>query len=241
MNRPSGLGTLRICDAGCCCFAGGGRRQSRGRAAGFASVRRSALQADCAVLLGLVAASRNSLRSLRSLHSDSRDESVDGARCARNHEPCAARRRTGAAPAARPRLCQTALALYGEEHGARQASSLPCSGASRARCPRSANLLQRGTVPLAKPWAGVRRRACEAASSAGLAGARASALRHLTRRGCLSAANEVSEASSATARKPKQHSAVAAQRRPPHRRAAAHPPTALLPAERPHRTPEQPT
>ncbi|WP_292456113.1 hypothetical protein, partial [Methylibium sp.] len=79
-------------DFGLCCygFSGVVGEQSRGRAAGFASVRRSALRVDCAALLGLVAPSRNSLRSLRSLRSDNRDESVDEARCARSHEPCAA-------------------------------------------------------------------------------------------------------------------------------------------------------
>jgi hypothetical protein len=120
MKRPFVFGAVLIFDPRCCCFAAGRRGQSRGRAAGFASVRRP-----------------------------------------------------GAAPAARPRLCQTALVVYGEENGARQASSLPCSGASRARCPRSAFFPKRRAVPLAKPWAGARRRACAAASSAGLvAGAR---------------------------------------------------------------------
>jgi len=137
-------------------------------------------------------------------------------------------RRTEAEPAARPRLCSSSARCLWKENGARQALSLPCSGASRARCPRSANSLQRGTLPLAKSWAGVRRRACAAASSAGLAGSARSALRQLTRRACLSAVSAANEASCATARKPEQHSAVAAQRRPPSRRAAAHPPTALL-------------
>ncbi len=211
------------------CMAVVGWEQSRGRAACFASVRRSALRADFAVLLGLVA--RRGTRCVRCAHcAQTAATSQTTKRAgARGHEPCAARRRTGAAPAARPRLCQTALALYGEGNGARQASSLPCSGASRARCPRSAFFLLRGSAPLAKPWAGVRRRACAAASSAGFAGGARSALRQLTRRACLSAANAVSEASCATARKPEQHSAVGPQGRPPHRRAAARPPTALLP------------
>jgi hypothetical protein len=227
MNRPLSFGSLRAFDERCCCLAGGGREPSRGRAAGFASVRRSALRADCAALLGLVAASRNSLRSLRSLRSDNRDESDNEARCARSHEPCAARRRTGAAPAARLRLGSGSARSPWRGDGARQASSLPCSGASQARCLRSAFFLYRRAAPLAKPGAGVRWRACAAASSAGFAGSARSAPRDLTRRGCPSAANAVSAASSATPRKPEQHSAVAAQRRPPHRRAAAHPPTAL--------------
>jgi hypothetical protein len=60
---------------------GVGLGQSRGRVCVGARVRRSALWADCAVLLGLGAASRNSLRELRSLRSDNRDESDHEARC----------------------------------------------------------------------------------------------------------------------------------------------------------------
>ena len=40
-------------------------------------VGRSVLRTDCAVLLGLAAPLRNSLRALRALRSDKRDESVD--------------------------------------------------------------------------------------------------------------------------------------------------------------------
>ena len=50
--------------------------------------------------------SHNSLRSLRSLRSDKCAESVNEARCARGHEPCASRRLSGAPRRpARPRLC----------------------------------------------------------------------------------------------------------------------------------------
>ena len=49
--------------------------------------------------------SLNSRRSLRSLCSNRRDESVDEARCARGHEPCASRRSRGALQPARTRLC----------------------------------------------------------------------------------------------------------------------------------------
>ena len=42
---------------------------------------------DCPAMLGLAAASRNSLHSLRSLRSNSRDESVDESRCARGRSP----------------------------------------------------------------------------------------------------------------------------------------------------------
>ena len=49
-------------------------------------------------------ASRNSLRSLRSLRSDSRDESVDDSRCALVRPPCASRRPRGAPPPGPARL-----------------------------------------------------------------------------------------------------------------------------------------
>jgi hypothetical protein len=54
-----------------------------------------------------------------------------------------------------------------------------------------------------------------ATSSAGPGSARASAPRHLTRRGCLNAANAVSAVSSAARPRTEQRSAVDAQRRPP--------------------------
>ena len=51
----------------------------------------------------------NSLRSLRSLRSNMRSESVNEARCARGHEPCASRRRRGRPDrTADARLCGTA-------------------------------------------------------------------------------------------------------------------------------------
>ena len=56
-------------------------------------------------MLAFVAPSHNSLRSLRSLCSNTCDESVDEAReYARGHESSASRRRKGALPATRPRL-----------------------------------------------------------------------------------------------------------------------------------------
>ena len=48
-----------------------------------ASVRRSPLRGDCTAVLGLAAPLRNSRRSLRSLWSNRRNESVHEARCAR--------------------------------------------------------------------------------------------------------------------------------------------------------------
>ncbi len=90
-----------------------------------------------------------------------------------------------------------------------------------------ASFLTQGTAVSAKacpdrPW-----RACGAPSSTGLAAARVCALRRLTRRHCLSAANEVSEASSAAGCNTEQHREVGAQRRPRRRSAVDCPGTPL--------------
>ena len=79
--------------------------QRRVRAGRSASLERSTLRFDCPAMLGLVAASHNSLRSLRSLRSNTCDESDIDSRCARGHEPCASRRSTGAPRPARTPLC----------------------------------------------------------------------------------------------------------------------------------------
>ncbi len=71
--------------------AAGGVRRGLGRGAVGAAHRR-----HCGARVGV--ASRNSLRSLRSLRSDSRDELVHDARCARPPRRCAPRR-----PRPRPR------------------------------------------------------------------------------------------------------------------------------------------
>ncbi len=84
-------------------------------------------------------------------------------------------------------------------------------GEGRARCPALALLQQRTGACLAKPWAGVRWRACAAARSTGFRSARVPArFAHLTRRNCLSATNAVSEASFAARPKPEHRSAVGA-------------------------------
>ena len=83
-------------------------RHRRVRTGRGASLERSALRSDCPAMLGLVAPSQNSLRSLRSLRSNSRGESEDEARCARRPQACAARRHRNrprrVPPAARQRL-----------------------------------------------------------------------------------------------------------------------------------------
>ena len=80
-------------------------RQRREQAGLRASLERSALRSDCPAMLGLVAPSQISLRSLRSLRSNNCDESDDNLRCARGHEPCASRRSRGALRPARTRHC----------------------------------------------------------------------------------------------------------------------------------------
>jgi len=67
----------------------------------------------------------------------------------------------------------------------------------------------------AKARAGSRRRASAQPRSAGLVARARSALRYLTRRGCLNGAHEVSVVSSAARPWTEHRSAVAAQRRPP--------------------------
>ena len=119
------------------------------------------------------------------------------------------------------------------KRAARAATSPALLGAPQARCdlpePRFAdtaavfetNSNTRGLrgkgSPLGAIWV--------ATSSAGPGSARAQhALRQLTRRGCLNAANEVSAVSSAARPRTEQRSAVDAQRRPPpHERPAGCP------------------
>src|SRR5436190_23576270 len=57
----------------------------------------------------------NSLRALQALRSDSAVESVDEARCARGHEPCASRHLRGAPRPARTHLCSTPVGLLDEK------------------------------------------------------------------------------------------------------------------------------
>ena len=111
------------------------------------------------------------------------------ARCARGHEPRAPRRLGGAPQAARTRLCGLSAVVFPAAHS-------QDGGGRGGRCPARAISV--------------------ATSSAGPGSARAQhALRQLTRRGCLNAANDVSAVSSATRPRTEQRSAVDAQRRPP--------------------------
>ena len=145
--------------------------------------------------------SPNSLRSLRSLRSNSGDESVHEARgYARGHEFCAPRLRLFAPAAGHPR-----------------AWSRSCWAAQK-----------RPTVP-------ARRRAGRGRGDLGAAekhraevGARTRALRELTHRECLSAANEVSEASFAVRPQTEHRRAPVAKRRASLMSPDRAPPAALL-------------
>ena len=118
---------------------------------------------------------------------------------------------------------QTAATSQSTMRAARVATSPALLGAPEAR----RNLPARAFVQTSVPFAGkadvggLRGGRCPAGaiwvttSSAGPGSARASALRCLTRRRCLNAANAVSEVSLATRPRTEQRSAVDAQRRPP--------------------------
>ena len=78
------------------------------RAGRSASLWRPSLRYGCPAMLGLAAPLRNSLRSLRSLRSDKRNEHDDDSRCARGRKTCASRRHRGAPRPARTGLCGSA-------------------------------------------------------------------------------------------------------------------------------------
>jgi hypothetical protein len=145
-------------------------------------------------------ASRNSLRSLRSLRSNTRDESVVDARCARRPWLCASRRPRNRPHRVPPAAHPTVLAVR-----------------------------SRATNVCAKAGSGSLWRASEALRSAGLVAARASAHQKLTRRDCLSVVPTGHAASSATGHKHEHRKAVGAQRRPLKRSATDCPDPPLLP------------
>ncbi len=130
-------------------------------------------------------ASPNSLRSLRSLRSNIRDESDHEARCARRHQGSAPRR-----PTDRPQRALPA-ALDRGFSGRRKHAPL-CKGAPGQATQRLDGAEKRKARGLAR-----------------------SAIRKLTRRGCLNAANAVSAVSSATGHEPEHLREVGATRRPP--------------------------
>ncbi len=109
-----------------------------------------------------------------------------------------------------------------------RSSSLHKSPPAGTACRDGSSLVWRSTLLPAKACPGRLRRACGAPSSGGRVAARASALSELTRRHCPSAANEVSEASSAAGHTAEQRREVGAQRRP-RRRSVVDCPGAPLP------------
>jgi hypothetical protein len=146
---------------------------------------------------------QNSLRSLRSLRSDNCAESVNEARFARAPDHCGARRL--------PRRPQAPWTPPSRYRAARQLSNATACVAGVATAHVSCG--ERQTLPLER-WAvpgwgavgsGEKRRT--------RAGAR-SALRHLTRRNCLSAVSAANEASFAAQPWFEHRSGVGAQRRP---------------------------
>ncbi len=147
-----------------------------------ASVGRSAYQADCPAVLGHADLPPNSLRSLRSLRSNSGGKHVDVARCARSRHAlrASAPHRRASTHHLPPRVLVGKLVV----RRIVTARGLPKTDhTSTGHDPR--RLGRRLRAP-------VERRGAQAWSPA-----RASAPPHPTRRRCLSAANAVSEASSA--------------------------------------------
>ena len=185
--------------------------QSRGRAPVGASLRLlrgPAGHVPCGARPSV--APQNSLRSLRSLRSNSCGESVHEARCARRPKGSAPRRRRGAPPGTHPRLCDRRRCFAKRRRDAGiEPASRRTREQSRGRARRrldacaSPSLPQQRAVP-AKTRAGGGRSASAAPTSAGLAGSARSAPRGLTRHSCPSVESEANAASSATARKTEQ-------------------------------------
>lgn|GEM_PF-3825391 len=134
----------------------------------------------CAPRLGGVP--QNSLRSLRSLRSDSCGKSVFDAPCGRRHQACGTRR-----PRQRPRRAPPAAH---HQIGMPKSKTLQTTTVSAKRRPGS----------LQRAWAAPR--------NAGAGAARDSALRQLTCRSCLSAAVADRVASSAAGPGPEYRRAV---------------------------------
>ena len=133
-------------------------------------------------------APHNSLRALRALRSDKCGESVHDARACGTRRP-------------RPCASQPPLNRPARVPPAARAAVVP--------------FLAHATAVFAKGRVGRPTREFWRRGAKGSRQARVSAPRELTRRTCLSAANEVSEASCATGREAEHHRAACAQRRPP--------------------------
>ena len=163
------------------------REQRLVRAAGSASLLALASRWFPAVL-GLVAPSQNSLRLLHSLRSNSCDESVVDARCARG-----------------PRALRSSAAQ-------RRCAGCPPEPLPRHRGVRSRHATTGGLRGRWYPAGAI----SAATRSTGPGSARAQrVLRLLTHRGCLSAVSKANVASSAMRPRTEHRSAVGAKRRPP--------------------------
>ena len=145
-----------------------------------------ALRVDCAVVLGLGSAPRNSLCSLRSRRSNNRGENVDEVRCAHRPQPCAPRRHTDR-PAGYRLTRVKGLVLRADTTPGYRRSQVPAFGLPGAnyKPPFSKGVLG---------WAAARLCGAEEHSFHGCA---RSALRQHSHRGCPSAESEANAASSA--------------------------------------------
>ena len=195
----SAVGLLRLFARGCFPCANAERRGRRHPAGAHAVAVAAARRLRCDARSGL--APQNSLRELRSLRSDSRGES---------DERSALR---APSPALRLWLRLTSasrLLPYAATSLSSPQKSPPPGTACRAV---TLVVFAGNTSPVsAKVRAGSGQRASAQPRSAGLVDRARSALRFLTRRGCLNAANEVSVVSSATGPRDRASQGTLAQR-----------------------------
>jgi len=190
------------------------REQSRTRAGCSASPRRSPLRVDCPALLGRVACRQTHCAHFVRCVQTNGDKSVVDARCARGHTPCDARRLRGAAQPARARLCshRGVFSANSNTRGLR-GRCCPAGAIWVATSRRARTETVQWTV---SAWRAAGPLARRGLHRPGPGSARAQrAPQQLTRRGCSSAANEVSVASSAARPRTEQRSEVGAQHRPP--------------------------
>jgi hypothetical protein len=198
------------------CGGGGVRavRQSRGRVSVGARVRRSALWADCAVLLGFGA--RRGTRCVRCAHcartTATSQITKRAARAAPNPALLAAAHARPQTPA--HVFARRDRSLNREKASRRHracdlprpmAGSMPAMGRSLPPPPARASGKAGGGRRAQRLCGGEQRR---------VGGGARSAPRDLTRRGCLSAVSAANEASSATRHQPEQRSAVGPLRGP---------------------------
>ena len=174
----------------------------------------AALRLRCGARPGV--ASHNSLRSLRSLRSNTCDESVYEARFARRLQACAPRRPINRPHRVPPAAQPTAVAVrMRDRHGAEDTTEAPPDlNATRGGCK---GLSGQASARLC----GAEERSAQ--------GRERSEPRHLTCRMCLSAVSEANVASYAAGPVREDRRGVGAQRRPPHRSAEACPGSPLPP------------